>query len=224
MRRSTTALALLVAGAALFGCGAGTSSAPPPASPVTEDTSTPRPARPVLTFSVMDTRGNALLNADMRSDGSGQVRGGLVGATVLSAGPLQEGKRSWQLDGRPLADVRLEDSGKLKVKDPSGTTLWVVKVSGPDKTKVLQGEEADAYALKLDEGSTGEAKVTQGDQEVGRVRSRGEQGAKVERADGSTAFLSGAAAVPGLGLLLMERIPALLRAVLLVELVQRPPG
>lgn len=212
------AVSLLVG---LAGCGRDEVPEPSGATAWTEDTGAPVAERAPLSFVVVGAAGRPVLTVELAADGSGTVLGDLGGAVAVTAGPLRGGRRSWLAGGAPLVEARLEDSGKLKLKDDSGTSLWVVKTSGPEQTKVLQGEEAEAYSLRPRSGPSGEVKVKQGEQEVGSVKSRNSGGAKVELAGGASAFSTDLTPTAGLGLLLMDRIPAPLRSVLLVELVDR---
>lgn len=211
-------LVLLASG--LAGCGGDDEEATLVSAPSTEDTSAPVPARSPLSLVVKDPAGVAVLTVDLAADGSGRVQGNLGGVVDLSAGRLSGGRRSWASGSQPLGEARLEDSGKLKLKGPNGATLWVAKPSSAEKTKLLEGEDTEVYSLQT-RPTPGEAKVKQGEEEVGAVKARSSGGAKVERPDGTTVFETDLAAAPGLGLLVMSRIPAPQRALLLVELVDR---
>jgi hypothetical protein len=217
--RAVLAALLLVALTSVVACGQDAPTSGGPAS--TEDTGIPVPARAALGFSVADPAGTAVLTVDLAADGSGTVSADFGVPLALAAGPLRSGKRSWTADGQPVADVKLEGSGKLKVRDPAGATLWVLKPSGDDKTKVLEGEDVETYSVQARAASPGDAKVKKGDAEVGAVKSRSSGGAKVELADGTTVFDTDLAPAPGLAALLMDRIPPRLRALLVVEWVDR---
>jgi len=221
MRRLASLVVAAALAARLAGCGAGAGQDPAERSPSTEDTSTRRPARFALSFVVEDAAGTDVLTVDLAADGSGRVQGDLGGTVDLSAGPSRDGKRSWRSQGQPLGDVKLEPTGKLKLKDPAGTTLWGIQPNKPDSTKVLEGEDVTAYTLRTTPGSDAEAKVKQGEEEVGAVKGRSSGGSKVERPDGTTVFQTDQPPASGLGFLLMDRIPAPQRAVLLVERVDR---
>ncbi|MEO5679049.1 MAG: hypothetical protein ABIS47_05200 [Acidimicrobiales bacterium] len=162
-----------------------------------------------------------VLTVELAADGSGRVRGDLGGAVDLSAGALRGGTRRWQSQGQPLGDVKLEASSKLKLKGPDGATRWVAKLSGaPRRRRCWRARTWSATRCRPRSGA-GEAKIKEGDAEIGSVKGRGSGGAKVEWPDGNTVFQTDLPPAPSLGLLLAARIPAPPKAVLLVELVDR---
>ena len=217
MKRMLLVLAVMFAVACGGGGDSGSSA---PTTHVTENTSPP--LRPGYSFSVVDQVGAPVVAITLAPDGSGATTGSL--APGLAAGPLAGGKRRWTSDGRPVASADRSDSGKVKLKDASGTTLWTVKVSSPEKTKVEEGEDTERYELRPDPAAAGEAKVKLGDEDIGKVKSKGTAETKIEGPDGTTRYVADVKPVPGFGVILMDRIPAQLRAILLVELVDRARG
>lgn len=146
-----------------------------------------------------------------------------AGKRVLRGDPRDTGKRKYSVDGGAVAyEVKPGDDSSFKLRTADGKLLWKVKVS-QDKIKISNNEEnKNPFELKVREGDRVKI-VGPGDRELGNVRfDRATSRTKVEDAAGKTLFLVDRPAPSGAyGVLLLDAIPEVERAILVGEILSR---
>jgi len=148
------------------------------------------------------------------------VSGGV--STTLTGETKDTGKHKYyDSTGTQVAEVKSSDSG-FKVRTPDGKLLWKVKLSD-DKIKVSDNEEnANAWSVKT--SYPDKAKVVDPtEKEVGEVRFANDPSpGRVRDAAGSDAWtIDGGSGSGAWGVLLMDKVPANHRAIIVAELVSR---
>ena len=135
--------------------------------------------------------------------------------------PRDNGKRKYTLDDGPvLFEIKPGDDQGFKLRNPDGSLRWKVKVY-PDKIKISDNEQNERPHLLRRHGMTRASVVTADGREPGEVR-MGAQTSDVVTTDGRVIFSRrGPSPSAGMGVLLIDSIPARERYILAAELMSR---
>jgi hypothetical protein len=195
------------------------SAAPPAAPPAAAPAATPA-AQPSATGAAI---ARSATGTEVVSIGASRIEIVSGGSTTTLAIEAKEtGKRKYY-DGRgsQLAEVKASDTG-FKVRTPGGALLWKVRLYD-DKIKVSDNEEnLSAWVLKT--GYPDKAKILDpSEAEIGDVRfASAPDPIRVRTTSGSDAWtVEGGRASAAWGVLMMERVPAAHRAIIVTELLAR---
>lgn len=150
-----------------------------------------------------------------------KVEIGAEGSPTILKGELRDnGKRKYAIEGgAPVAEVK-PDSGGFKLRTAEGQLLWKVKIAD-DKIKISDNEEnRNPYEIRIKED---DFRVEENDAKLGEIKFYSDRN-KVKVKDGSeneVAESNGSVRSSAYGLVLMNRIPATERAIIMAELLLR---
>lgn len=199
-----------------------------------EDTATPKSTPTQDQEAKADPPGNVWTNQIKVKDGSEQrlveikwnekkvkVEIGAEGSPTILKGEMRDnGKRKYAIEeGAAVAEVKA-DSGGFKLRSAEGNLLWKVKFAD-DKIKISDNEEnRNPYEIRIKDD---DFRVEENDVKLGEVKFHADRskvkvkdGSDNEVAESNTSIRSAA-----YGLLLMPRIPATERAIIMAELMVR---
>jgi len=148
---------------------------------------------------------------------------GTSGKQTLRGEERDSGKRKYHAANADVSyEVKPNDDGGFKLRTADGKLRWKVKIT-PEKIKISDNEENDhPFELKVHEGDRTKV-VGPGEKELGNVRfDRAAASTKVEDAAGKVLYTAAGATPSGAyGVLLLEGIPEVERAILVAEILSR---
>lgn len=177
----------------------------------------PPPAAPAAGGLAVRIHGGAeFLIVEPLADGSMSLAFTVEGQKTRLVGKMSDSvKRKYRAGEAVVFETKWDEDG-FKLRSPSGSLLYKVKIKD-DKIKVSDNEEnANPFELKLREGDRIKV-MAPGERELGNVRAT-----LVEDASGKKRFdVSGRAGSAGYAVLLLDKIPASERYIILAELFSK---